>query len=129
SPFTQMLAQRTASFLGAPAATRLLLEVGEEELDLAGGRLGRVGAVHEVLADLQGVVATEGTGSGLDRVGHAHEGADRLDGAGTVDGQRDQRTAGDEVDQLAEEGALAVLAVVLLGGRAVDGPELGGGQR
>ena len=78
----------------------------EEDPDLAGGRLGRVGAVHEVLADLEGEVAADRAGGGLDRVGRADQAAAAGDGVRALDDERDERAAGDELDQLAEEGAL-----------------------
>src|ERR1700712_4543838 len=71
-----------------------LLQVREEELDLARTRLGRVGTVDEVLTDLEGEVAAKRAGGGLHRVGDAHQRADGLDGTGTVDGHRDPRPPG-----------------------------------
>ena len=89
----------------------------------------RVGAVHEVLADLERVVAAHAAGRGLDRVGDAHEAARAGDGVRALDDQRDERPTGDELDELAEERALAVLAVVLLGGLAVERAQLHRDQR
>src|SRR5215210_5625396 len=95
-------------------------ELREEQPDLAGGGLGRVGAMDHVGLHLQRVVAADRAGGGLDRVG----GADRLAGGPDrlvpLEDERDERAAGDELDQLAEEGALPVLRVVLLGELAVD---------
>src|SRR3954462_10856197 len=87
-----------------------------------------MGTVHEVLGDFESVVATERARSGLHRVGDAHQGADGFDGTVTVDDQGDQRAAGDELDELPEEGALAVLAVMLLGGVTIEGAQLDGAE-
>src|ERR1700744_1006162 len=76
-----------------------LNEFGEEDLDLPLGRLRGVAAVHDVLRDLQGVVAADGAGRGLDRVGGAGQRAERLDGPLALGDNRDQRPGGDEIDQ------------------------------
>ena len=68
-------------------------------------------------------------GGGLHRVGGAGQRAERLDRPRALDHQGHQRAAGDELDQRAEERALAVLGVVRLGGVAVQGAQLGGHQR
>src|SRR3954451_3079077 len=99
-------------------------QVGEEELHLAASRLRRVAAVDEGLADLEGEVAADRSGRRLDRVGDAHQPADRLVGARTLRDERDERAAGDEVDELAEERLAVVLGVVLLGGVAVERAQL-----
>ena len=55
-------------------------ELREEHPDLARGRLGRVGAVHHVLADLDREVAADRAGRGLERIGgadHLARGGDR----------------------------------------------------
>ena len=77
--------------------------------------------MHDVLADLESEVATDGAGRRFDGVGDAHHGADRLHRPGALDDHRDERTAGDEVDQLAEERLLGVLGVVLVRDRLVSG--------
>src|SRR3954464_2718335 len=51
-------------------------QLGEEDLRLAGGRPGRVGAVDHVRLDLERVVAADRAGGGLERV----RGADHLAG-------------------------------------------------
>src|SRR5205823_11761007 len=93
----------------------------EEELELARGGLGRVAAVHDVLSDLGGVVASDGARSGGERIRRAHERSTRLDRALSRDLRDDDRAAGDEVDELSEERLLTMLAVVFLGGLARDG--------
>ena len=54
-------------------------------------------------------------GGGLDRVGRADQLARRGDRFGPLEHHRDQRPAGDEGDELAEERLLGVLGVVLVG--------------
>src|SRR3954447_14913145 len=54
-------------------------QVGEEELDLALGRLGRVRPVHDVVLHLEGEVPTDRAGQRLHRVGRAGQSAERLD--------------------------------------------------
>src|SRR5215211_2476309 len=87
----------------------------EEEIQLPGGALWGVGAVDQVVRHTQGQVPAEGTGGGVGGVGRAHEGTHRLDGALAPNPHRDDGGRGDELDQLLEEGLLAVLGVVLLG--------------
>jgi hypothetical protein len=105
-----------------------LLELRDEDAGLAGGGLVGVRAVDQVGLNLQPVVAADRAGSGLHRVG----GADHLPGGlhrlVALQHQGDQRAAGDELDQLAEERLLRVLGVVLLGLRALDGHVLEGGD-
>jgi hypothetical protein len=103
-------------------------EIGEEQRDLTRGGLGRVRAVHDVVLHLEGEVTANGARGGLDRVRGAGERPERLDGAGALDDQGQQRAAGDELDERAEERALAVLAVVLLGDLDGQGAQLGGDQ-
>src|SRR5918997_2198629 len=96
-------------------------KLGEEQPDLAGGRLGRVGAVYEVGLHLQAEVAADRPGRGLERVGGADRLARGLHGLMAIEHERHERAAGDELHQFAEEGALGVLGVVLLGELAVHG--------
>src|SRR4051794_24184215 len=103
-------------------------EVGEEELDLAVGRLRRVGAVDDVVLHLEGEVTADGAGRGLYRVGGAGQRAERLDRPWALDHQRHQRATGDELDQGAEERPLAVLGVVGLGDIAGQRAQFGGNQ-
>ena len=63
-------------------------------------------------ADLEREVAPDRAWRRGDRVGDAHQRADRLDRAVTLDDHRDERTAGDEVDEVAEERLALVLGVV-----------------
>src|SRR5215217_6084389 len=102
------------------------LQLGKEKGQLAGGRLAGVGAVDQVLLDLQAVVAADGAGRGGDRVGRAHQGAHGGDRLGPLEAQGDQRPRSDEGDQVAEERLALVLAVVPLGGGLVEGAQLHG---
>src|SRR5215217_7163315 len=104
------------------------LQLGKEQGQLAGGRLAGVGAVDQVLLDLQAVVAADRAGRGGDRVGRAHQGAHGADRLRPLDAQGDQRPGGDEGDQVAEERLALVLAVVPLGGGLVEGAQLDGDQ-
>src|SRR3954453_10382784 len=65
---------------GRSTASRRSAQVGEEQLLRAVSRLGRVAAMDEVLADLEGEVAADRAGCGLHRVGDTHQGGDRLVG-------------------------------------------------
>ena len=99
------------------------LSCAEPDPDLALGGLVGVGAVDEVEGDLEPVVAADRAGRGLDRVGRADQlagGRDRLD---ALEHRGDQRAAGDERDQLAEERLLGVLGVVGVGDRLVGGEQ------
>src|SRR5437879_6453049 len=53
--------------------TRHLAQAGEEDLDLALGGLGRVGAMNEVLRHLQRQVPSYRTRGGVDRVRGPHQ--------------------------------------------------------
>src|SRR4029453_18906800 len=104
------------------------LQLGKEQGQLAGGRLAGVGAVDQVLLDLQAVVAADGPGRGGDGVGRAHQGAHGADRLRSLDAQRDQRPGGDEGDQVTEERLALVLGVVPLGGGPVEAAQLHGEQ-
>src|SRR3712207_4220474 len=112
----------------APISRRASAQLREEQRDLAGSGLVGVRAVDDVVLHLEGEVAADGAGGGLDRVGGAGQRAERLDRPRALDDEREQRAAGDELDQRAEERLLAVLAVVLLGDVAGQGAQLGGDQ-
>src|SRR6266540_4230495 len=83
---------------------RSAAKLGEEQPRLAPRRLRGVGPVHEVGLDLEPMVAADGAGHGLVALEH----------------ERDERAADDEVHEVAEEGAFAVLGVVLFGEVALD---------
>ena len=78
-------------------------ELREPDADLALGRLVGVGAVDEVEGHLGAEVAADRAGLGLDRVGRADQLARGLDGLDALEDRGDERAAGDEVDELAEE--------------------------
>jgi len=79
--------------------------IGEPEADLALGRLGRVGAVHEVVRHGKRELAAQRAGIGLGGV----RGADRLAGGRDrslpLEDERERRPRGDELDQPAEKTA------------------------
>src|SRR3954451_14728457 len=87
----------------------------EEELQLPFGALGGVGAVDEGVGEAQGKVAADGAGGCLRGVGRAHEPAHYPYGALALDPHRHDRGRGDKLDQLPEEGLLAVLSVMFFG--------------
>src|SRR6187431_3238563 len=101
----------------------------EPEPDLALGRLGRVGAVDEVVRHREREVAADRPRSGVGRIRRAHRRPDHADRGLALDDEGQRRRRGDELDQLAEERLLAVLGVVLLRERAVDEHELRAAQR
>src|SRR3954468_1120047 len=81
-----------------------LLEVREEQGDLACRRLGRVGAVHEVLPHLDREISPDRARGGVPRVGDAHHRAHHLERVlRALDHQRHQRAARDEAHELTEE--------------------------
>ena len=85
--------------------------------------------MDEVRLDLEPEVAPDRARGRLQRVG----GADYLPGGGhglvALDHHRHERPASDELDQVPEEGLLAVLGVVPLGHVAVHGHVLHGNDR
>src|SRR5205085_9982935 len=81
----------------------------KEQLCLALGRLVRVRAVDHVLADLERVVTTDRAGVRLERVGRPDHLAGGHHGLVAFEHHRDERAAGDEVDELAEERLALVL--------------------
>src|SRR5262249_421506 len=89
-------------------------------------RLGAVGAVDEVVLHLEAEVAADRAGRRLERVRRTDDLARGLVGLVALEDAGDQRAAGDEVDELAEERALAVLVVVLLGEVGVGVDQLEG---
>ncbi len=76
--------------------------------------------MNDVLRQLERKISPDRAGCGIERIGLAHHLADGRHRARALERQRDDRTGGDEVDQLAEERALAVLGVVRLCGGAVE---------
>ncbi len=81
----------------------------------------------EVVLNRQGEVASDGAGGGVDWVGGAHHGSNRLDGVVALNRDRDDRAAGQIVHHAGEERSLFVLGVVLLdgGARGIDQLETG----
>src|SRR4051812_48511270 len=103
-------------------------ELGEPDPDLPLGRLVGVGAVDHVEGHLEGEVAADRAGSGLDRVGGANQLARRLHRFGALEHHRHQGAAGDEGDELAEEGLVGVLGVVVVGDLLAGAHRLQGGD-
>src|SRR5262249_19106033 len=111
-----------AAFSRVQAAT--VGSVTEPERDLALRRLGRVGAVHEVVGHRGGQVAPNRSRSGVRRIRRADGCAHGRDRPLALDDERPGRSGGDELDELAEERLLAMLTVVLLPELAAGGDEL-----
>src|SRR4051794_4827170 len=110
------------------AATRLEASAeligGEPERDLALGRLRRVGAVDEVVRHRAREVAANRARLRIGGVRRADRLAHRRDCAFAFHDERPGRARRDELDELAEERLLAVLAVVLLAELAAHGQQL-----
>src|SRR5439155_1859651 len=104
------------------------LIVREPERDLARRRLGRVGAVHEVVGHRACQVAANRARLRVGRIRRADRLAQRRDRALALDDERQRRPGGDELHELAEERLLAVLGVVGFPQRAIDVDELAGAQ-
>lgn len=85
--------------------------------------------MNQVVIHGEREVATHGAGGGLDWVGRPHHGADRFDGIGPGDRERDNRPAYEIVANVLKEGPLFVLVVVRLHGSAVGRHQLEGGNR
>src|SRR5687767_12652640 len=117
---------RMACRLGELEARMSGSELREEEPGLPSGRLRGVRPVHQVRLHLEAVLAADGARRRLERV----RGADHLAGGGhglvPLQHECHERAAGDELDEVAEEGALAVLRVVLLREPALDSHVLHG---
>src|SRR5262249_20184140 len=95
----------------------------EPERYLALGRLRRVGAMHEVVGHREREVATDRPWSGVGGVCRADRSPHGRDRAFPFDHESPRRAGSDELDELAEEGLLAVLGVVLLTELAARGDE------
>ena len=92
----------------------------EEEADLPGGGLGRVGAMDQVFGELDGQIAADGTGRSLAGVGGAHQRPDDGVRLGALHHHEDGGAPGDEGDQVVVERLALMLAVVLTGGLLAD---------
>src|ERR687892_333237 len=96
-------------------------EVREEQRDLALGGVRSVGAVHEVLARLEGEVTSDRARRGVARIRRSHHRAHDLPRVGTAfDDHRDERPARDERYEVVEERLALVLGVVALRELGVD---------
>src|SRR5579875_3195543 len=99
---------------------RRLNELREKDLDFPGRRVRRVRAVHDVLRNLQRVIAPDRARSSGNRIGRARQRAERLDRARPLRDQGHQRAGRDELDERAEERLAGVLGVVQFGGLTVQ---------
>ena len=96
-------------------------ESWEEKCDLSLGRFGAIAAVDQVLREENAEIATNGARSRIARIGRSHHRADDLPRIfRTLDHCDHGRTSSNELHQLAEEWLVGVLAVVGLGGGAID---------
>ncbi|EPY15017.1 hypothetical protein AGDE_17226 [Angomonas deanei] len=86
--------------VGSPAHDLLGLE---PEGNLAGGALHRVGTVAHIAADVDGVVAANGTGEGVGRVGGTEKGAAALDDVLAFPHHADNRAGGKVLHEGGEE--------------------------
>src|SRR5919109_1273891 len=106
-----------------------LRKLREEQRGLPPGRLGRVGAMDQVRLNLEAEVAADRARRRFQRVCRADHLAGRGHRLVTLENHCHKRAAGDEVDQVAEEGPFTVLGVVLLGEVAIDRHVLHGDDR
>src|SRR5690606_12607681 len=99
-----------------PAPTARASAAREPEAELASRRLGRVGAVHEVLLHLETPVAppvaADGAGRRACRIGRAGEGAEALDDPVARDAHRHDGPRLHELDERLIERLALVLLVV-----------------
>ena len=57
-----------------------MLQIGEENTDLALGRSQGIAAVHQILREQDAQVTTDGAGGGVARIGGTHHVADNFPG-------------------------------------------------
>ena len=105
------------------------LALAKPEGNLLLGVLDAVGAVADVSADGDGVVATDGARGGGERVGGAEEGAAGLDGVDALphhgaDGSRVHVVDESWVERLAGQVLVVLLEVCLARGAELEGDEL-----
>src|SRR5260221_3055339 len=92
----------------------------EEQADLALGGVRSIGAMNDVVADGQCIVATNGAGGGVGGIGCAHHGADDGDGVPALQDSGDHRSGGDELHDPLIEWLSLMLCVVAAGVLAYD---------
>ena len=105
----------TGASFGVSASRSGQLGAGEEEVGFDRGVLVGIGRVNRVPALRLGVQLTNGTFSGLGRVGGADDFAERGNGVGAFQHERHARTAGHELHELAVKRAALVDGVELAG--------------
>src|SRR4051812_8166135 len=115
SAYSAFACVQSSTFLAASVEARAVGSdepIREPDPDLALGRFRRVAAVHEVVGHRQRELAAQRACLGVGGI----RGADRLsargDGTFALEHEREGRTGGDELDQLAEERLLPVLGVM-----------------
>ena len=89
---------------------------GKPKSKLARSGFWSVAAVRKVVVNGEGKVASDRARGGIDRVCRAHHGADRLDRIGTAYRHRDDRSAGEIVADVLEEGSFLMLGVMRFDG-------------
>src|SRR5262245_34977822 len=93
---------------------RRMLQMREEQFDLALSRFGGVAPVDEVLRDLDAEIAADRARSRVPRVGRAHHRAHDLPRVlRALDHHRDDRAPAHERDEVVVEALADVLGVVL----------------
>jgi hypothetical protein len=80
--------------------------------------------VGQVVVDCECEVASDGSRSRFERVGRTHHGSNRLDRVGTLDGDCDNRSAGQVGANVVEERSLFVLGIVSFDGRSLGVDQL-----
>ena len=95
--------------LAVPADNTL----GEPESDFLFGRLNRVGAVAQVLANINAIVTTDGTRSRVQGVGGAEHRTTSLDNLLTFPDHANDGTRGHVPDETGEEGLAGEVSIVL----------------
>src|SRR5215469_11291087 len=93
---------------GARSGARVQLRGAEEVGDLAGGGVGRIRAVHDVLLDARREVCTDRSGGGFLRIGGAHDLAILRDGVLPFQYLNEDGAGGHVAHQILEERSLAV---------------------
>src|SRR5579864_1093261 len=100
---------------GKRSAARVQFRGAEEIGDLARGRIGRIRTVHDVLFDARGEIGPDRTGSGLLRIGRAHQVAVARNGVIAFQHLHDHGTRAHIAHQILEERPLTMHGVEALG--------------
>src|SRR5438552_12440124 len=111
--------------MGISTRAQTNVPVAEEIRDLVLCGLTAVGAVHRVFLDVGGEVGANRAGSGLLRIGRAHNLAMAHDRVLAFEDLHHHRTRGHELDQVAEELPLFVYGVDAFGLLLIEMQHLG----